>query len=141
MLNLSHHIDSILIVEDSAVQLAHAAALCRALGIAVHTARNGQLGLDLLTQLSPPPTLAIIDMVMPVMDGISMIEAMHEADIHLPLIIASTMNDGVLRSTAGLIASFGLPFVGTLPKPLQLPALEAMLRDFAAAPDPTRTQR
>jgi CheY-like chemotaxis protein len=119
---------SVLIVEDSAVQLDHAASLCRQLGVAqIHTARNGKLGLDLLCALEPKPELVIVDMLMPVMDGISMIEAMHGADLHVPLAIASTMNDNVLRATESLISSFRLPFLGTLSKPIQPADLRAVL--------------
>lgn len=61
----------ILIVEDEYSQLSLLSDVFKASGFSVLTARNGQEGLDVAE--SEEPNLILLDIVMPVMDGITML--------------------------------------------------------------------
>ncbi len=60
---------TILLVEDNAVNQEMTKALFALLGIIIHVAADGQVGVDLTRQLKPD--LIFMDMHMPVMDGLS----------------------------------------------------------------------
>jgi CheY-like chemotaxis protein len=54
--NQALQIASVLIIDDSPVQRAHAVSVCRALGVGlVHTAGNGSEAIALLSTLAVPP--------------------------------------------------------------------------------------
>ncbi|MEO5364124.1 MAG: diguanylate cyclase [Magnetococcus sp. DMHC-8] len=64
--------------------------LSRRLGT-VLTADNGQLGLELYRQRAPD--LIITDLLMPVMDGLTMIRALRETDATTPVIVTTAYSD------------------------------------------------
>ena len=75
----SSAIGSLLIVDDNIVQRMQVVALCRELGIEmIYEAASGAEALELLSLLVLPPDVAIVDLEMPVMDGVELIELMHE---------------------------------------------------------------
>lgn len=122
-------INSVLIVDDSTVQRSVAAALCRDLGISdVCEAGNGQEALALLDALASPPKLLIIDLEMPTMDGLKLLEHLHERSMAAPIIVASSRERSLVSSVQGLGAALGLRIVGALQKPLTLEKLSEVLK-------------
>ena len=69
----------VLVVDDSVVQREHAMALCRQLGASVvEGAGDGHAALDWLSRASAP-SLLLIDLEMPGMDGVQLLDARHAA--------------------------------------------------------------
>lgn len=146
---------SILVVDDSAVQRQHAVTLCRALGIsAVHEAADGLEALAAIEALDVMPGLLIVDLEMPRMDGIELIEELHRRGVHVPIALVSSREHPLIESVqalghsvvAGLrkpltrenlvtALSAGSSFLATVPsrsRLLRLPITVAMLRQAIA---------
>jgi len=75
----------VLIVDDSLLQRKMLSSLVREEGHEAQTATNGKEGLDLL--LTQPPDCVILDMLMPEMDGIQMLEALQTKGITIPIAV------------------------------------------------------
>jgi len=79
----------VVVVDDDPGSLDVASALLRHAGATVHTAQNGQSGLELIRQIKPH--LVISDISMPIMDGWEMIEHLKRDSVTAPIpIIALT---------------------------------------------------
>jgi EAL domain-containing protein (putative c-di-GMP-specific phosphodiesterase class I)/DNA-binding NarL/FixJ family response regulator len=135
-------IESVLIVDDSAVQRRVGAALCRELGITcVHEASNGQEALALLDALEAQPSLLVIDLEMPTMDGLELLRHLGRRNLRAPVIVASSRERTLVQSVQDLGAALGLRIWGTLQKPLTFETLGAVLRDgMQAAAEPQNTK-
>ena len=121
-------IKSVMIVEDSAVQRAYAADICRELGIeAVLEAGDGVQALNLLARAETLPSIAIVDMEMPRMDGFEFVEELQARDYRFPLIIASGRDVQLIHTLESLINGLGLQLLGTIYKPLTKESLQAIL--------------
>ncbi|MGH8218134.1 MAG: EAL domain-containing response regulator [Steroidobacteraceae bacterium] len=128
-------INSVLVVDDSAVQRTVVAAFCRELGITeVQEAPNGVEALALLDRIVSPPGLLIIDLEMPAMDGAELLEALSERALPAPIILASSRERALIHSVGDLGTALGLRILGTLQKPVALDALGSLLRNVFAAP-------
>ncbi|HSI57421.1 MAG TPA: EAL domain-containing response regulator [Ideonella sp.] len=122
---------SVLVVDDSTVQRDYAIALCRELGVQmVYEAANGSEAVDLLTMLVLPPELMIVDLEMPGMDGIELIQQMSLRKLDIPLIVASSREQSLIHSVETMGSNLGLRMVAGLQKPLQLETLRGALRHF-----------
>ncbi len=84
-------VTSVLIVDDSRVQRNHGVQLCRELGIVdVLEAGNGREALALLAAMPAKPSVMIVDLEMPTMDGPELLMQLHQRGIDVPIIVASS---------------------------------------------------
>lgn len=72
-------------------------------------AENGQAALDLLTQLSPDqlPDVALLDMRMPVMDGVATTAALSQRYPMIKVLVLTTFNDDELIAQAMAVGASG----------------------------------
>ncbi|MBJ7310174.1 EAL domain-containing protein [Rugamonas sp. CCM 8940] len=131
------HGQSVLVVEDSAVQRAHLVALLRELGFAtVLEAADGNEALRVIEGAGGTPLfLVLTDLEMPGMDGIELTCQLRERRLVRHLIVISARDPRLLEiieSMGSEDASFGL--LGTLLKPVQAAALQQLLELTARAP-------
>ncbi|WP_343583811.1 EAL domain-containing response regulator [Herbaspirillum sp.] len=132
--NLSDLIESALVVDDSALQRQHTVGLLRELGIdLIYEAGNGNEALDLLGLLKLPPGLAVIDLEMPGMDGIELIQHLQAKGVNMPLIVASSREASLLLSVENMIQTLGMHVLGALQKPLDNGKIASALRAFTRA--------
>ncbi len=125
---------TVMIVDDSAVQNNHAATLCRQLGIdVVGQAKDGQHALELLAALATLPSLLIIDLEMPVMDGISLIQKLADQHQSGAILIVSSREAALLSSVKTMIKAYGLPLVDAIAKPLNIDTLTASFARYATS--------
>lgn len=129
--NLSDLIESALVVDDSALQRQHTVGLLQSLGVEmIYEAGNGNEALDLLALLKLPPGLAVIDLEMPGMDGIELIQHLQQKGVSMPLIVASSREASLLLSVETMIQALGMHVLGALQKPLDQHKLSTALRGF-----------
>jgi EAL domain-containing protein (putative c-di-GMP-specific phosphodiesterase class I) len=115
----SSRIKSMLVVDDSIVQREYAVGLCRDLGVeVVYEAGNGTEALELLHMLRLPPDLMVLDLEMPGMDGIELIQQFQQRDIRVPFIVASSRENGLIDAVHTMSRSMGLPMLAGLQKPI-----------------------
>lgn len=133
--DLPRPLESVLVVDDSAFQRRHAVALCRMLGArVVYEAADGAQALDLLASLPTTPALLIVDIEMPQMDGIELIEALRIRNTETDIIIASGRESALIDSVQAIGSDLGLTVLAGLEKPLTLDALADALSRRAALP-------
>lgn len=138
---LSDLIESALVVDDSALQRQHTVGLLHELGIdMIYEAGNGNEALDLLALLKLPPGLAVIDLEMPGMDGIELIQHLQEKGVDMPLIVASSREASLLQSVESLIQALGMRVLGALQKPLNSEKIASALRAFSPTHNEVRQQ-
>jgi EAL domain-containing protein (putative c-di-GMP-specific phosphodiesterase class I)/ActR/RegA family two-component response regulator len=130
----SASVGSLLVVDDSVVQRAHAVALCRELGVrTIHEAASGAEALALLESLAQPPDLMIVDLEMPVMDGVELIERMHARKLAIPLVVASSRELALIQTVEAVARNLGMTVLAAVRKPLLLTTLRQALGDFRAS--------
>ena len=95
-------------------------------GFSVMSAANGREALALLRSLDAPPTVILLDLMMPIMDGYGFLEE-HRKDASLAVIPVAiiTAGHGVDRSRIDDVT----PIV---PKPINVPRLFSILDDLGA---------
>jgi EAL domain-containing protein (putative c-di-GMP-specific phosphodiesterase class I)/AmiR/NasT family two-component response regulator len=117
-------VDSVLVVDDSAVQREHAVVLCRALGVqSIYEAGDGHEALALLTMLVLPPSIMVVDLEMPGLDGVELLEQLRRRGIEIPIILASSRERAIIDTVQILGEDLGLRVVASLSKPLTATAL------------------
>jgi len=81
----------ILIVDDTKSYLFILSETLKEAGFIVNTAENGEKGLEAIN--NSKPDLILLDITMPVMDGIAMSKKMKELDLKIPTIFLTNMSD------------------------------------------------
>ncbi len=133
-------IASLLVVEDSVVQRRHMVGLCRELGIeSIYEAGNGTEALELLSMLVLRPSLMIVDLEMPGMDGIELIQQLHRQRLDIPLIVASRHETALIESVEAMGGALGVPVLAGLRKPLTADVLGSAFARYAEATDVAST--
>ena len=113
---------TVLLVEDEDMVRAVAERALTRQGYSVLTAENGEVALDLLEK-SGRPDLLISDVVMPVMDGPSMVRQVRQKYPDLPILFMSGYAEEQLRK------SIDLDNVAFLPKPFSVQQLAEAARE------------
>jgi two-component system OmpR family response regulator len=124
-----------LIVEDDRKIASFLAKGLKQAGWAVDQVRTGEDGLDLA--LSEPYDVAVIDVMLPGLDGLSMIEQLRRHRVSTPVLILSarrTVDDRVRGLQAGGDDYLTKPFAFSE----LLARLQALLRRATGAAEPTR---
>ena len=92
----------ILIVEDEEVICKAYADELRDEGFAILIAKNGQAGLELA--LREKPDLILLDILMPVMDGLAMMDTLRQKDLYgknVPIILLTNLSaneEGIMKA-------------------------------------------
>src|ERR1700748_2898399 len=111
---------SLLVVDDNIVQRMQVVALCRELGVEmIYEAGSGAEALELLSLLVLPPDVAIVDLEMPGLDGVELIELLHERQRSIPLIVVSSREVVLINTVETMARNLGIPVVAGIRKPLQ----------------------
>ncbi|MGQ0710828.1 MAG: response regulator transcription factor [Rhodoferax sp.] len=144
----------ILLVDDDAFQLELLAKSLAHLGItSVQTARSGQEGLETYRRSAVPPDLIVVDLCMPQLDGMELLQQLARERCQSNIVIVSGHNltppkdpnwrlvhyDGPVLHLAEKLAHLqGLHVRGSFEKPLTRDKVVAMLEmlDAPAAPAP-----
>lgn len=127
-------IDSVLIVEDSALQRAYVAEVCRQSGIAtVYEADNGCKAVELLSTMAPLPALAIVDIEMPGMDGIEFLQELARYGSGIPVIVMSSRDRAIVDTVEQFAQTLGLKLLAAVRKPLTPAKFAGILSQYDGA--------
>jgi CheY-like chemotaxis protein len=77
-----------------------------------------------------PPDLICMDLAMPQVDGIELMRFLASEQCPSKLLIMSGSEPQLLHSALRLGEALGLPILQTIPKPLRIEALKALLADL-----------
>ncbi len=89
----------VLIVDDDLEQLGYTAAIANRAGFSAVTAGGGQQALELL-RADPGIAAMVLDLVMPDLDGMAVLEAMRREGIGVPVIVQTTQPSPEVLATA-----------------------------------------
>lgn len=78
------------------------------------------------------PDVIALDLVMPQTDGVELLRFLAEAKCEARLVIVSGFDPGTVEAAARLGAARGLCVAGTVPKPVRVSALRALLNGMSA---------
>lgn len=111
-------ISRVFVVDDSSVQCEHAASLCREVfvGASVSMAFDGKQALDLLDDSAVD--LMLIDLEMPVMDGIELIGEIARRKLSRSILIMSAKDPKLISSVGMMAEAGGLRVLGCYQKPI-----------------------
>jgi two-component system, OmpR family, response regulator len=121
----------VLVVEDDATIASFVSRGLREAGMAVDVAADGARGLELA--LEKPYDVAIVDVMLPVLDGFALVERLRRDKVRTPVLILSAR-----RSVDDRVKGLQLGGDDYLVKPFAFPELLARVRALArrASPDP-----
>jgi CheY-like chemotaxis protein len=115
---------NVVVVDDDAETRMTLSEILGDEGYSVTTASNGREALALIPHV-PPPRVALVDLLMPEMDGWELVRAMEqEPSLKMPIIVISGMT--------------GLPAVGAnivVEKPFDLDSLLRLIRGYCDGSD------
>ncbi len=109
-------VKTVLVVDDIADIRDLAALVLRDAGYAVREASNGEEALAILATMQVAPCLILLDLMMPVMDGLTLVERLREQGSLIPVVIVSAT---VSERVAGVLL--------TVRKPVSPDALRAIV--------------
>jgi CheY-like chemotaxis protein len=119
------------VVEDDAVQRAHALQMLQRMGIdIVYEACDGIDALALLERLPLPPAVIVLDLDMPRMNGIALIQRLAERKYRPAIIIASNADSILINAVEAIAIELNMPLLGSSNKPLTVAFLEQALGRF-----------
>ena len=111
---------TILVVDDNPEARELTAHVLRDEGFRVHEATNGGDALELLSEIDEVLCLAIIDLVMPVLDGRKLIERLRQVSKGIPVIVITGSGVAEIPGVASVVA-----------KPVDPEVLRSLVRRFA----------
>lgn len=123
----------IMVVDDSSMHRYSANACLRALGIQqVYEAADGQSALDQLARITPAPALMLLDLEMPVMDGIEVLQHLANSSSQPAVVLASSSNEMLLGAVVTMAEALGIKLLGAFRKPVDPHDLAGALAAYQA---------
>lgn len=123
----------IMVVDDSSMHRYSAQLCLRAFGIEqIYEAANGKVALEHLTSLAKIPSVMLLDLEMPVMDGIEVLQQLAGLP-HQPAVVLASGSDEVLISAVATMAqALGINLLGAFRKPINPHDLADVLASYKA---------
>lgn len=123
---------TVLLVEDEDPVRLFAARALRSKGYTVIEAHSGEAALELLEREAPALDLMVTDVVMPGVDGPTLVKTVREALPNLPVVCISGYSEDALRQR--IADTKGMAF---LPKPFSLKQLAQAVKQAMTQPETT----
>ncbi|MDP3844929.1 MAG: EAL domain-containing response regulator [Pseudomonas sp.] len=121
---------NLLVVDDSLLQREFAMSLCQQIGISIIAqAEDGQQAIAFLLE-HPQFELVILDLEMPGLDGVQVMQEMVRLGLTQAVIVASSRENTLLSVVESMGQSLGVKLLGVLQKPVTLIQLSACLSRF-----------
>lgn len=117
----------LLIVDDEPQICDYIKAVAEPMGFDVEVTSGGEDFLEAYDRETP--TLICLDMVMPKVDGLQLLNELIARDCKSPVLIISGYNRLFMDSTKNLGDAYGSPYIKSLEKPIRIETLENGLRE------------
>lgn len=125
----------VLIVEDSAFQRELLCTLLDELGVVdVQEVADGNAALTVLRSCRGRLPLVMVDLEMPGMNGIELLQCMSEERILTQVLIISGREEALIATVEGMLQAAGMPLLGSLRKPIAGRDLHRMLSGAVGQP-------
>lgn len=123
-------LQNILVVDDSKLQAKHAVDLCRRLapGADIRSCDDGSQALSSLRERSAD--VVVLDLEMPVMDGVLLAAHIAEESLAAGIVICSSKDPMLIASVGAMSETNGLAVLGTLQKPIKYESLQQSFNKF-----------
>ena len=119
----------VLIVDDSALHRLHAEELLQKLGVMeILHAGNGLEALDVLNTAAYAPDVLLVDLEMPGMDGVELLQQLMQRNLRMDVVVVSSRENALLTTVEMMSQTLGIAILGALQKPLTLERLAGVLR-------------
>lgn len=123
----------VMLVDDDPIQISYVSALLNAMGIAdIVSATEARLALQMLNADTHKPDLLLCDLLMPEMDGFELLSQLAKNDLQIPIVIVSGQHPAIRNSAKRLAQFKALNYLGGLEKPINMPALRALIDQLPA---------
>jgi len=121
----------VLIVDDSRLQRKSAEQCLISFGVEhLYEAENGQEALALLKSLRIPPAVMLLDLEMPVLDGIEVLQHLATENYKPAIILVSSSDEVLISAVAAMAEALHLPILGAFRKPVYPAILAGALASF-----------
>ncbi|WP_047395989.1 EAL domain-containing protein [Chitinibacter sp. ZOR0017] len=117
----------VMLVDDSAVQLQYAASLCAEMHWTVSETADDGMNALLKLKSGLQIDLILLDLEMPGINGVGLLQELGRAQIDIPIVILSSREPALLESVANMGRQAGLTILTALQKPLRLEMLQNLL--------------
>lgn len=126
----------VLLVDDSLFQRELLCALLQEMGFGdIQHAYDGRQALAMLQRWRGPLPLLVVDLEMPHMDGIELLQRLSAENLHSPVIIASGREAGLISTVEGMLKASHWPLLGSLSKPANAQELYLLLSRYQPRPE------
>lgn len=129
------HVDRLLAIDDEAGLLSIVREAALGVGYDVQTTTEAADFLRFTRDWKP--TLILMDLQMPHVDGVELLRSMAGTGVTVPIVLMSGVDDKLLRGVGELGAELGLNMRGVLTKPIRL---ETFKRTFVEHAAPSRPE-
>lgn len=121
----------VMVVDDSSMHRYSAHMCLRAFGVSqVYEAANGKLALDQLAQLEQIPAVMLLDLEMPVMDGIEVLQQLAQLPCKPAVVLASSSDEVLISAVATMAEALGINLLGAFRKPVNPVELADALNSY-----------
>ena len=121
----------VLVVDDSDLQRSVAVEVLRQLGVTlIYEAANGMEALSVLRTPNVQPVIMLVDLHMPGMDGIELIQEVATVNPQISVLIVSGADNKLLETLGSLVGACKMSMLGALPKPLNGQSLLRSLQRY-----------
>ncbi|ACE85361.1 EAL domain-containing response regulator [Cellvibrio japonicus] len=109
----------VLVVDDSGLQRASAVNCLQQLGIdKIYEAGDGQDALTILYSLPQQPAVMLLDLELPGLDGIEVLQRLQGAIRRPEIILVSSSDEVLIGAVATMAEAIGIPLLGAYRKPM-----------------------
>ncbi len=113
------HQQGVMVVDDSSMHRYSAHLCLKAFGVSrVYEAANGRLALDQLAQMEETPAVMLLDLEMPVMDGIEVLQQLALLPNKPAVVLASSSDEVLISAVATMAEALGVSLLGAFRKPV-----------------------
>jgi len=121
----------VMVVEDSHLQRRAAVETLRQYDVSViHEAASGEDALASLAALSIKPAVMLLDLELPGIDGIEVVQELAHGSVKPAIIVLSSADSMLLNAVSTMIMAFNLPFLGAFRKPVNANDLRIALARY-----------